>query len=264
MKKNVVFWIGVKSKDPALIKKHGNFEYLDVSKKSWKYWCKKNNVQFFEYSKPTDQDTGTNRVTWQRWFDVFDQLEENKVEYNKIALVDASSIIRWDTPDFFKEVENNPVAFRSLENIKWIYEGVKGYSKLFDEYKFNLTKYVSCGFQIFDKSHKPFLDKVKEFYYTNQEEIIKLQKSVSRGTDQPVYNYLKQIHEVEFDSISSAYMVTHLNRFDWLGGNWQLKEDSTPFFIKYGYIWFFSGFDKTQRSKLMNQTWDIIKSNYEE
>jgi len=264
MNKDVVFWIGVKSNDPALIKKHGNFEYLDVSRKSWKYWCEKNNVQFFEYNNPADQDTGKNRVTWQRWFDVFDQLEESSIEYSKIALVDASSIIRWDTPNFFKEVKDNPVAFRSLENIKWIYEGVRGYSKLFDDYKFNLTEYVSCGFQIFDKSHKPFLDKVKEFYYNNQEEILKLQKSVSRGTDQPVYNYLKQIHKVKFDYISPAYMVTHLNRFDWLGGNWQLKEDSTPFFVKYGYIWFFSGFDKTQRGKLMNQTWDIIKGNYEE
>ena len=32
MNKDVVFWIGVKSNDPALIKKHGNFEYLDLER----------------------------------------------------------------------------------------------------------------------------------------------------------------------------------------------------------------------------------------
>ena len=32
MKKNVLFWVGIKSKDPYLIEKHGNFKYLDVSR----------------------------------------------------------------------------------------------------------------------------------------------------------------------------------------------------------------------------------------
>jgi len=58
-------------------------------------------------------------------------------------------------------------------------------------------------------------------------------------------------------------MLTHLNRFDWFSHNWQLKEDNTPFFIKYGNIWFFSGFDRRQRHSLMEQTWNIIKENYE-
>ena len=46
MKKNVLFWCGLKSEDPHLRKKHGNFEYLDISKKCWQYWCEKNDVIF--------------------------------------------------------------------------------------------------------------------------------------------------------------------------------------------------------------------------
>ena len=45
MEKNVLFWVGVKSKDPNLLKKHGNFEYLDISKKCWEWWCDKNDVE---------------------------------------------------------------------------------------------------------------------------------------------------------------------------------------------------------------------------
>lgn len=264
MKKDVVFWIGVKSKDPLLLKKHGNFEYLNISKKSWEWWCNHNNVVFFEYSEPSNNNTGGNKVTWQRWFDVFDQLDNSGIAYNRVAIVDGSSIIRWDTPNFFNLYKNNPIAFRSLENVKWIYEGVQGYKNLFDNYNFDLAKYISCGFQIFDISHKIFLDKLKTFYYNNYNEILSLQNSISRGTDQPVYNYLAQIEGINFDSISPAFMVMHLTRFDWLGGNWQLKEDSTPFFIKYGFIWFYSGFDRTHRLPLMQQTWDIIKSKYGE
>jgi hypothetical protein len=263
MAKNVIFWIGVRSDDPLLKEKHGDFKYLDISKKCWEWWCNKNDIVFYEYTTPKDPNTGENKVTWQRWFDVFDQLDSNNIDYDKIALVDGSSMIRWDTPNFFNLVNNKPIAFRSLENLKWVYQGVQGYKTLFDNFDFDITKYNSCGFQIFDKSHKSFLDTLKEFYYKNYNEILSLQKTVSRGTDQPVYNYLSQIHNIEFDTISPAYMLTHLNRFDWLSHNWQLKEDTTPFFIKYSYIWFFSGFDRRQRQPLMQQTWDIIKRNYE-
>ena len=37
----------------------------------------------------------------------------------------------------------------------------------------------------------------------------------------------------------------------------------TPFFVKYGYIWFFNGIPKDQRSDVMKQTWDMIKNNYD-
>jgi len=262
MGKNVIFWISVRSIDPLLRKKHGNFNYLDISKRTWEYWCKKNDVIFYEYTTPTHDNTGENKVTWQRWFDVFKQLDASGIDYNKVALVDGSSMIRWNTPNFFDLVKDKPVAFRSLENVKWIYEGVQGYKSLFDGFDFDLTKYNSCGFQIFDKSHRPFLDILETFYYSNYHKILELQGSVKRGTDQPVYNYLSQIHNIEFDEISPAFMLTHLNRFDWFSHNWQLKTDMTPFFIKYGYIWFFSGFDRTQRQPLMEQTWNMIKHEY--
>jgi hypothetical protein len=44
--------------------------------------------------------------------------------------------------------------------------------------------------------------------------------------------------------------------------NWQLDEDKTPFFIKYGYDWIFNGIPKDERTSLMKQTWDFVKHNY--
>ena len=76
--KNVLFWVGVKSKDPLTLEKHGNFEYFEYSKKTWEYWCNKNNVLFFEYNTPSLEDVGKHKVTWQRWFDLEDQLKETK------------------------------------------------------------------------------------------------------------------------------------------------------------------------------------------
>jgi hypothetical protein len=89
------------------------------------------------------------------------------------------------------------------------------------------------------------------------------QRTIRRGTDQPIYNYLLQMNDIEVNrKLSSAFFLTHLQRFDWLSHNWQTN-DKIPFFIKYGYIWFYSGFpQRGQRYDLMKNTWEAIKGNY--
>ena len=59
------------------------------------------------------------------------------------------------------------------------------------------------------------------------------------------------------------YRCSHLHRKEMLGYNWQLNDDQTPFFIKYPYIWMFSGFARDHRTPLMQQTWNKIQGNYE-
>ena len=51
-----------------------------------------------------------------------------------------------------------------------------------------------------------------------------------------------------FHSIHKKNMFTH---------NWQLNEDMTPFFIKYSYIWHFTGFPIEDRTKIMKQVWNF-------
>jgi len=259
---NVVFWVGVKSKDSLTLEKHGNFEYFEYSKKTWEYWCNRNNVLFFEYNTPSLEDVGKHKVTWQRWFDLENQLKE--INWNKVVVVDASYMIKWDTPNFFELTSNKLNVFQALENIRWMDEGIKGYQKLFPNVKFDLKRYIDCGFQIFTKKHLPFLTKLKNFYFNNIDKILELQSKVGRGTDQPIYNYILQRDNIELGfELPNSYNLNHMNRFGWFNYNWQLNKDKVPFFIKYGYLWKYSGFDRKQRTPLMEKTWSIIKSNYE-
>ena len=152
------------------------------------------------------------------------------------------------------------------------YQNEQGYSEHFQNHlievyelikKINIQKdnrlvEVGCG-------KGKFLDIVKEYYYNNYDDIMELQNGkVSRGTDQPVYNYLLQIHNVNVvHKLPPPFMLNHLYRFDWFSHNWQLNKDKTPFFIKYGYIWFYSGFPaRGERYNLMKQTWDAVKGMY--
>ena len=260
---NVVFWVGVKSKDPLTLEKHGNFEYFEYSKKTWEYWCNKNDVLFFEYDTPSLEDVGKHKITWQRWFDLEKQLTE--ITWDKIAVVDASYMIKWDTPNFFELTSDKLSVFQALENIRWMDEGIRGYQKLFPNVNFDLKRYIDCGFQIFTKNHLPFLTKLKEFYFNNNDKILELQSKVSRGTDQPVYNYLLQKDKIDFGfELPNSYNLNHMTRFNWFSKNWQIPDvNQQPFFIKYGNLWKYSGFDRKQRNPLMKQTWELIKTNYE-
>ena len=106
---------------------------------------------------------------------------------------------------------------------------------------------------------------MEKFYFDNYDSIMELQNGkVKRGTDQPVYNYLLQIDNIKVNrNIEPPFYINHMYRFDWFGHNWQLNQDKTPFFLKYSYIWFYSGFpQRGDRYNLMKQTWDAIKDNY--
>jgi hypothetical protein len=53
-----------------------------------------------------------------------------------------------------------------------------------------------------------------------------------------------------------------MHRKDMFKHNWQLNNDPTLYFIKYAYIWHFTGFPVEHRESLMRDTWDIIKERY--
>ena len=59
-KKNVVWWVGMKNKD--LSDKYGGFEYFEYSRKTWEYWCKKNDVLFVPFEEPVEKDIFKFRV----------------------------------------------------------------------------------------------------------------------------------------------------------------------------------------------------------
>jgi hypothetical protein len=66
--------------DPALIelKDYGDWSWMDYSKKTWEFWCKKNDVEFVHYDKTSNTDVFNHLVNWQRWFDVFDVLDSTR------------------------------------------------------------------------------------------------------------------------------------------------------------------------------------------
>ena len=266
--KNVVFWIGVKSQDPALIelKDYGDWSWMDYSKKTWEFWCKKNDVEFVHYDKTSNTDVFNHLVNWQRWFDVFDVLDERGIDYDQILLIDASSMVHWNAPNFFEISDRKWCAFRANENMRWSMQSTDGYKTLFPDISFEYNDYIASGFAIFNKDHKPFLEELKKFYHSNYDDIMHIQRTVKRGSDQPVINYMLRKMNVDINILRLPYAANHLYRREMLVHNWQLNEDPMPFFLKYLHIWFFSGLPNRgkDRTNLMSQTWNIISKYYDD
>ena len=262
MKKNIIFLIAVNNKEAS--KKYGGFDWFNYAIKSWTYWCKNNNAELVIY-ETTQEDIKKHRITWQRWFDVFEILDNTGIDYDKVFMCDANSIVHWNCPDFFKLIEGDDriAGWVDNDNLNWIYNSVQGYKNLFNGFNFNINKYVNSNI-IFNKTHKDFFKEFKTFYYKNYNELINLQdKIVKRGTDQTPLNYFIQVNNMDVNtSIPWTYNVTHPHRKELFSYNWQLNEDQTPFFIKYGHHWKFSGMAKDQRTELMKKTWDLVKHYY--
>ena len=262
MKKNVIFWVGVKNQTYS--EKYGGWEWMDISRKTWEYWCEKHDVIFFPMEKPIDKDLVKYRINWQKSIYCFDLLDEAGIDYDQIFLVDATCMAKWDMPNVFELTDHKFTAWREKDNLKWVYDSIKGYEDFFS-YKLNKHDYFSSGVIIFNKSHKDIFLEFKDLYLNNVDEFVELQdKIVRKGTEQTPLNYWLQKNEVEMNlDLPFTYKLTHIHRKQMFGYNWQLNEDRIPFFIKHAYNWVFNGIQKDQRTKVMVQVWDLVKHNYD-
>ena len=133
MKKNIVWWPAIKNSDHN--EKYGGYDYFKYSRKTWEYWCKKNNCLFIPFEIPVEKDLNKFRVNWQKAIFVFDELDRMGVEYDQIALVDSSFMIRWDAPNFFELTNHEFTVTRDMDNMRWIYESIQGYKNIFNGFE---------------------------------------------------------------------------------------------------------------------------------
>jgi hypothetical protein len=262
LKKNVVWWPAVVNE--THMSKYGGYDYFEYSKKTWEYWCERNDCLFVPFTKPVEEDLFRYRINWQKAIFLFDELERRGIEYDQIALVDSSFMIRHDAPNFFEMTDRRLTAWRDMDNMRWIYESIQGYKDIFGGFELDMSKYVNSGFMVFNEEHKELFQGFKQFYLDNTDKLIKLQdETVKKGTEQTPMNYWLQTNDVDINiDLPLPFKLTHLQRKELFSHNWQLKEDTTPFFIKYGYNYSFNGIPKDNRTDIMKQTWDLIKENY--
>ena len=100
-----------------------------------------------------------------------------------------------------------------------------------------------------------------DFYLENREELDNWNKG--GGKEQAIFNFHLVKNNVNLKLLNPEWNLISIHRKDMFSYNWQLNEDQTPFFIKYAYIWHFTGFPVEDRIKIMKKVWDTYRKNYE-
>jgi hypothetical protein len=116
--------------------KHSDFSQFSV--KSWKYWCKKNNVDLHIVTKHKKE----------YGFPIWNKLDVCEVGkgYDKIAIVDCDTMIKWDAPNIFEQIETGIYGINDTANLRWVYDSVNNYGdEFFPNFEMNLEKYINAG-----------------------------------------------------------------------------------------------------------------------
>lgn len=262
MKKNVVWFPAIAHKENS--SKYGNYGYFEYTRKSWEYWCKRNDCLFVPFTEPVEKDLFRFRPNWQKIIFVFDELDRMDIEYDQIFLADSTCMIKWNAPNIFELTDRKFVGWVDMDNIRWIYDSIQGYKSFFNNFDLDQYKYISSGVIIFNESHREIIEGFKQLYLDNIDTFINLQDNiVEKGNDQTPLNYWLQMNDVDVNlTLPTAFKLTHMHRKELFNHNWQDGNDKTPFFIKYGYNWVFNGIPKDQRNDIIGQTWELVKDNY--
>lgn len=249
MNDNLIYMVAVNH--PSSI--HKNSDYSEYSIKTWEYWCNKNNVDLIINR---EHDNRFGKPIWNK-----ELVYEYGKKYEKVGVVDSDTMVKWDTPNIFKMFnEDEFCGVVDNSNLRWIYDSINVYKKFFTDIDIDLNSYFNAGVLFFGSKSLPIFEDVLNFYLANQEELDNWK--FGGGKEQTILNYHLVKHNVKKKELTPNWNLLGMHRRDLFTHNWQLKEDTSPFFIKYGNIWHFTGFPVTDRINLMKQTWDLIGENY--
>ena len=151
-------------------------------------------------------------------------------KYDKIGLVSNQTMIKWNAKNVFDEFETDDFCgVLDTINFKKIYDEVKDYKN------FDISKYINTDVLFFGKKHI----------------------GIFRDLDIPI-NQSLQKNNISVKELTQNWNLGGLVERHFLSYNWQLKENKTSFFIKYGDIWNLTNVN----SDLKNQIWKVIGGQY--
>jgi len=244
---NVIFMIDMK-----LEHKPNRADAYKYSIASWRKWGDKNNCKMVVLEEPLT-DSKVMSPTWQRYY-LFDLLDNSKIEYDQILMVDSDTIVHPDCPNFFNLTENKYSGVHCNGSYDWIFRSIENYSKhIFNDHKFSdWAKYINGGFQIVNEKHKSFFTAMIQFYNDNKDHLLNVQETFHVGTDQPVVNFLLDMYKIERTILP----------YEFNGQDLALHEGLTEDCLFWEFVWVahFNAIPNNHESRISN-AW--MKKAYE-
>ncbi len=248
-----------------------DLRYADYSELSWRWWCANHDMQFVII----DQPLGNAQVqalppTFQRWF----ALERLLSEYGhdaQVAMVDADTMVRWDTPDFFDLAGQEFAAVRDWHGT-WAYSSIAAYQQFFPETTIPWWDYFNTGLVLLNQRHLKLTGALIDFALAHKRELANTRNPWGYGDDQTVLNFIVRQNTIPILFLHPTFNVIHcvqntseirkLERMRKTPSSLSVPlYDTEPPFIKMGYIWHFTNVLKA-RPLVMEETWKRICAHY--
>ena len=231
--------------------------YTEFSIKSWKWWCDNNDAILFVFNQSTI-DTDEMMPTWQRWlcYDILDA-QDWIGKYNRVLLVDADTMVRWDCPNIFDAAEGKYAGVKDDLGLGWTYHSILGYQKWFPNIKLDWERYINNGIIVLPEDGvggRNFCGSIVNFYNANREALRWMEKNDYRGTDQTPVNFIAEdMFGYRKKFLPKKFNMNHMHKTDIL---------YNFMYIDMGYIWHFNGLPTADRNNIMKSCWDKVKDNY--
>tara|TARA_B100001564_G_C20593174_1_gene648884 strand:+ start:446 stop:1213 length:768 start_codon:yes stop_codon:yes gene_type:complete len=250
--KNIVFL-------PSIDLGNGRNKSYEYSINSWKNFCDNHDCDLIlleELITPVESMP----VVWQRYF-VLQLLENDNIKYDQVLISDADTIVHPDCPNLFNETGGKYSAVMNDGDYEWVNKSISQYGpKFFNKDKFNTYRYVNGGLQIFNESHKNYLNGLIDWYKSNSNELLQVFGKWN-SCDQTCINFYRESQELEMTLLPVCYNLQDLSRKNLLYFHPQHWWSDDLHFLKNGWIYHFNAIPQNQMGRDANY-W--IKRTYEE
>ena len=105
-------------------------------------------------------------------------------------------------------------------------------------------EYFDCGFIVVNEKHKQFFQDIINFYFTYQDNLIKLQQTFFNGTDQTPVNILVHKNKIDLKLLPYEFNMNDMNRKEILGDD--------LLFTKIGWVYQYNAIPNNKDNQFTN------------
>lgn len=249
MSKNLIYIVAIDDSAAKVSTK----DFFCYSKPTWEHYCKRHDIDLIVQT--VHQFDPAIKPIWNK-----EMISVIGKDYDKIGIVDSDTMIHWDAPDIFEMFnEDDFCGVNDLCDLNWLLGSIEQRQHLFPDVQIDPMDYLNAGVLFFGNRYLDVFRELLNFYFANQESIDSIQGG---GREQTLLNFVLAKSKVNIKKLSPAWNLLSIHRKNMFINNWQLKNDPTPYFMKYAYLWHFTGFPIEDRVNVMKQTWEMTKYLY--
>lgn len=238
-----------------IIPSYNNFDKeLPLGIKSWKIYADKFNIDIFimnEILSPIEGINSWENGAWSKWKGVKSVIEN----YDKILLVDADTLVRWDFIDIFDLTKD--YNFCAIKDIGGVNTGGYHFNQWVNipelDFQPKYHDYFNTGVLLFNKDlGKVIIDKIDIYF-----EFWKNQKKNQFKID--------AVEQTAINIIAQKYFYEDIIFLDDRFNNMVLSKYNDFSFINDSYIWHFTGPNMggwSKKPQIMEKVWDVIGEMY--